>query len=87
MSNNYFRFDTTLIKSGGKGGRLFSTKPTVDTELPNGVFGYMGSYINSEIRELLTPTADLIKNAMNFFVNFKVYKLSMTIKLCEYKLA
>ena len=64
MSNNYFRFDTTLIKSGGKGGRLFSTKPTVDTELPNGVFGYMGSYIDSEIRELLIPTTDLIKNSI-----------------------
>ena len=58
---NYFRFDSTFIKSSQVGGRLFSTKPTVDTELPNGVIGFMGSYISDEVRELLVPTADLIK--------------------------
>lgn len=59
--SNYFRFDSTFIKSTNAGGRLFSTKPTVDTELPNGILGFMGAYVSEEIRELLTPTADLIK--------------------------
>lgn len=58
---NYFRCDTTFIKNSNAGGRLYSTKPTVDTELPNGIFGFMGSYVSEEVRELLAPTADLIK--------------------------
>lgn len=62
--SNYFRFDSTFIKATNAGGRLFSTKPTVATELPNGILGYMGAYVSEEIRELLTPTADLILNKM-----------------------
>ena len=65
---NYFRFDSTLIKSSQVGGRLFSTKPTVDTELPNGVIGFMGEYISPEIRTLLVPTADLIKTQIPVIV-------------------
>ena len=61
MSNSYFRFDTTLINSA-KRGRLYSTKPAVDVELPNGIIGYMSDYVTDEIRTLVVPTADLIKN-------------------------
>jgi hypothetical protein len=66
---NYFRCDTTFIKNSNAGGRLYSTKPTVDTELPNGVFGFMGSYISEEVRELLTPTADLIKTQVPVLIH------------------
>jgi len=59
---NYFRFDTTFIKSSRE--RLYSTKPTTDVELPNGILGFMGDYVSEEIRTLLVPTADLIKTQM-----------------------
>ena len=65
----YLRCDTTFIKESQAGGRLFSTKPTVATELPNGVFGFMGSYVSEEIRELLIPTADLIKNQVPVLIH------------------
>ena len=60
---NYFRCDTTFIKEAEK-GRLYSTKPSTDIELPNGVFGFLGDKISGkeEIRTLVEPTADLIKN-------------------------
>jgi hypothetical protein len=64
---NYFRCDTTFIKSSKE--RLYSTKPATDVVLPNGVFGFMGSYVSEEIRELLIPTADLIKNQVPVLVH------------------
>ena len=66
---NYFRCDTTFIKNSNAGGRLYSTKPSVDTELPNGIFGFMGSYVSEEVRELLTPTADLIKTQVPVLIH------------------
>lgn len=64
--SNYFRMDTTFVKSTKE--RLFSTKPTVATELSNGVIGYLGSYISEEIRTLLVPTSDLILKQMPVIV-------------------
>ena len=65
---NYFRFDTTFIKSTNAGGRLFSSKPLVDVELPNGILGYLGGYVSEEIRTLEIPTTDLIKNQVPVIV-------------------
>lgn len=64
---NYFRCDTTFVKSSKE--RLYSTRPAVATELPNGIIAFMGSYVSEEIRELLTPTADLIKNQVPVLVH------------------
>lgn len=66
---NYFRCDTTFVKNSNAGGRLYSTKPTTAVELPNGVLGFMGEYVDEEIRELLVPTADLIKNQVPVLVH------------------
>lgn len=63
----YFRCDTTFVKSAKE--RLFSTKPSTAQILPNGIFGFLGSHIDNEIRELLTPTADLIKNQIPVIIH------------------
>ena len=67
---NYFRCDTTFIKEA-EDGRLYSTKPAIDTELPNGVFGFLGDKISGkeEIRTLVEPTADLIKNEVPVLIH------------------
>lgn len=66
---NYFRCDTTFIKSTNAGGRLFSTKPKVDTELPNGILGYMGDFLSDEVKELLVPTDELIKSKLPVLIH------------------
>ena len=58
---NYFRCDISFMKNTNSGGRLYSAK--YGSEIPNGFIGYLGGYTSgsTEVRELLTPTADLIK--------------------------
>lgn len=65
----YFRADSTKIASGNAGGRLFSVLPTTAQVLPNGVFGFMGEYVDTEIRELVTPTASLIQTKLPVFIH------------------
>lgn len=61
MAKTYFRCDLSQVKATNRGGRLHSAKAI--TELPNGILGYLGGYVDgsTEVRELLAPTADLIK--------------------------
>lgn len=65
---NYFRADLSQVKATNRGGRLHSAK--FNTELPNGVLGYLGGYVtgSTEIRDFLTPTADLIKTKIPVIV-------------------
>jgi hypothetical protein len=65
----YFRCDTVKVASGNAGGRLFSVLPTTSTVLPNGIFGFTGEYVDTEIRELLTPTSDLIKSKVPVLIH------------------
>lgn len=60
---NYFRCDTTKVKNSNAGGRLFSGKLKEAKEIPNGMFAFMGGYVEGEdeIRELSAPTTELIK--------------------------
>lgn len=63
----YFRCDTTKVKSSKE--RLFSVLPTTPQVLPDGILGFMGSYTDTEIRELVTPTADLIKSQIPVLIH------------------
>lgn len=67
----YFRCDTTKVKNSNAGGRLFSGKLKDAKEVPNGVFAFLGGYVQgeTEIRELLTPTAELIKAKMPVLIH------------------
>jgi hypothetical protein len=65
----YLRCDTTKVASGNAGGRLFSVLPTTPAVLANGIFGFMGEYTDLEIRELLTPTSDLVKAKLPVIVH------------------
>ena len=65
----YFRCDTVKVASGNAGGRLFSVKPTIDAVLPNGIFGFTGEYVDTEIRELVTPTTALIKSKIPVLIH------------------
>ena len=58
---NYFRLDTSFMKEA-ENGRLYSG--LTKAEIPNGVIYYLGGYENgsTEVRELLEPTADLLKS-------------------------
>lgn len=60
----YFRCDLSQVKATNRGGRLHSVVHTA--EIPNGVFGYLGEYKegSTEVRELLAPTAALIKTKL-----------------------
>lgn len=74
MANTkYYRFDATKIKSGNVGGRMFSAQfPTASKKaIHNGYIGYLGDYVSgeTEIRELLDPTADLIKSDIPVIVH------------------
>ena len=69
----YYRFDAIKIKSGNRGGRMFSAQfPTGSAKaVHNGYLGYLGGYVvgETEIRELLDPTTDLIKNEIPVIVH------------------
>lgn len=68
MAKTYFRCDLSQVKATNRGGRLHSAKAT--TELPNGVLGYLGGHVSgsTEVRELLAPTAELIKTKLPVIV-------------------
>lgn len=57
---NYFRCDTIKVKATRE--RLFSGKLKDKKEIPNGMFAFLGGYVagETEIRELLTPTTELL---------------------------
>lgn len=61
MAKTYFRCDTSFMKETNAGGRLYSAR--YSEEIPNGFIGYLGGYVSgsTEVRELLAPTANLIK--------------------------
>jgi len=60
--------NTVRVKEAGRGGRLYSGLYADD--LDNGSFLFLGEYITGEkeIRELLEPTAELIKNDVPMMV-------------------
>lgn len=64
----YLRCDTTRVASS-ESGRLFSVLPTTPQVLANGIFGFLGEYVDKEIRELQTPTASLIQTKLPVFVH------------------
>ena len=59
---NYFRCDVDSIVNPQE--RMYSVLPEVSGEYPNGIFGYLGERVSGsrEVRKLLTPTAELIKD-------------------------
>lgn len=69
----YLRFDPIKIKSGNVGGRMFSAQfPTASKKaVHNGYIAYLGGYVagETETRELLDPTADLIKSEIPVIVH------------------
>lgn len=69
----YLRFDPIKIKSGNVGGRMFSAQFPIANKkaIHNGYIAYLGGYIEgkTEIRELLDPTADLIKSEIPVIVH------------------
>lgn len=69
----YYRFDAIKIKSGNVGGRMFSAQFSDNSKksIHNGYIGYLGEYRTgeTEIRELLDPTAELIKSEIPVIVH------------------
>ena len=61
MAKVNFRLDTIKLKATRE--RLYSGKLKVAKEIPNGLFAFLGDYVvgESEIRNLETPTAALLK--------------------------
>ena len=62
MANKkYLRCDISFMKETNIGGRLYSG--LTDKEVANGYIGYLGEYAegSTEVRKLLTPTAELIE--------------------------
>lgn len=73
MADKYFRFDASRIKSGGVGGRMLSVQLTNDKakDIHNGFIGFAGSFRKdeTEIRDLLIPTTELIKSEVPVIVH------------------
>ena len=65
----YFRADLSKVKATNRGGRLHSAICN-EKDLVNGTLGYLGGFVagSTEIREFVTPTAELVKGKLPVIV-------------------